>query len=350
MYSASGIGTYLRNLLPGLVKSLNKDHNFHLLGHPGELSALSGKNVKIAPFTPNIYSLKEHLLFKRIIPKETDLFWAPHFNIPYRYSGKLLVTIHDVFHLAMPHFLGNRLKYYYAKFLFNRVKKRASAIIAVSKFTQSEITKLVQIPQDKIEVIYNGVNPFWFESYNPVPPSKNPFFLYVGNIKPHKNLRVLIKAFQKIHHQIPHDLILVGQKSGFITGDSKILDAENSMNGRIKFTGRISDELLRNYYQKAQALVFPSLYEGFGLPPLEAMASGCPVLASSRGSIPEICGEEATYFNPVNPDELSHLLLEKSKNNLKSNETLQKRRNKAMSYQWQASQDKTASLIQKLIN
>ena len=136
-------------------------------------------------------------------------------------------------------------------------------------------------------------------------PHKNPYFLYVGNIKPHKNLGTLIRAFNSLVEDFPYDLVLVGKREGFITGDSATILRAGEQSGRVHFTDHVDDGVLKQYMAHAEALVFPSLYEGFGLPPLEAMAAGCPVIASSAASIPEICGDAALYCDPHSSEDIA---------------------------------------------
>lgn len=311
MINSSGIGTVIKNILKRIIV-LKPEWNFYILGNLLELKKydfLKFDNVKLISCKAPIYSVKEQFELIKKIPKNTDIMWSPHYNIPIFYHGKLLVTVHDVFHLAMPQFVNGIHKRLYAKFMFQMVKKKADKIVCVSKFTANELKKYVGVNENKISVIYNGVDEEWFN----VPFGKSvhnkPYLLFVGNVKPHKNLINLVKAFKLIKDEIPHDLIIVGKKEGFITGDNHIYDLVKDISNRVIFTGYVSDEMLKQYYKQADLFVFPSLYEGFGLPPLEALAVGTNVICSDIPVLKEICGDRVNYFNPNNLNEMKYVIL-----------------------------------------
>ena len=143
--------------------------------------------------------------------------------------------------------------------------------------------------------------------------NSRPFLLYVGNIKPHKNLNRLIDAFSKLLNKIPHDLIIVGKMTGFITPDNKVINRSKKLSDRIIFKGKVSNKILKQYFSQADIFIFPSIYEGFGLPPLEAMAAGVPVVASKAASIPEVCGDAVFYFDAYNTDDIAEKILQMAK-------------------------------------
>ena len=127
----------------------------------------------------------------------------------------------------------------------------------------------------------------------------------MGNVKPNKNLGSLVDAYSLLLEEIPHDLVIVGKKDGFITGDNVVISRAAGMGARVHFTGHLDETLLRQYVSHADIFVFPSLYEGFGLPPLEAMAAGCPVIASNAASLPEVCGDAVTYCDPYDANDIA---------------------------------------------
>ncbi len=305
MFQSSGIGTYLQNLAPPLIASL-PEHYFTLLGDPQVLQGKFSANSEIVKFTAPIYSFQEQLGMSRLIPKGTALFWSPHYNIPLWTHTKRLVTVHDLNHLALPQY--NFLKTLYAKFFFAFIARHANAIVCVSEFTKSEFSKYYPRARPRIVTIHNGVNQSWFQVRKGKNPHPRPFLLYVGNIKPHKNLRKLIRAFQSIESIIEQDLVIVGKKAGFLTED-KILLKEISSFKRVNFTGFVDIITLEQYFAFADLLVMPSYYEGFGLPALEAMAVGCPVIAAKTSSLPEVCGNAALYFDPNVAEDIAEKIL-----------------------------------------
>lgn len=318
MINASGIGTVIKNILKRMIPQ-KREWYFYILGNTEELSKfdfLHQQNVNIVECNAPIYSIKEQFALLKAIPTNTDVFWAPHYNIPLFYFGKLVVTVHDVFHLAMPQFVKGIHKRAYARFMFEMVKRKADKIIAVSKFTASELKKYVHVPEERIIVIYNGIDEEWFNIERGLDVHDKPYILYVGNVKPHKNLVTLVKAFMQIKDKVDYDLIIVGKKEGFITGDIEIAKMAAEEPKRIIFTGFVEDEKLKQYYKQAAVFVFPSLYEGFGLPPLEALAAGCPrVICSNAASIPEVCGDMVEYYEARDINALSSLLLSNVNNN-----------------------------------
>lgn len=307
MINASGIGTVIKNILKRIITQKREWH-FYILGNIAELKKfdfLCQSNTELINCDAPIYSIKEQFALIKSIPEDTDVFWAPHYNIPLLYSGRLVVTVHDVFHLAMPQFVKGIHKRVYARFMFEMVKRKADKIIAVSNFTASELEKYVHVPKEKITVIYNGIDEEWFNVERGEDVHDKPYILYVGNVKPHKNLITLVKAFMKIKDKVDYDLIIVGKRDGFITGDQEIAKMAAEEPNRIIFTGFVEDEQLKQYYKQAAIFVFPSLYEGFGLPPLEALAAGCPrVICSNAASLPEVCGDVVEYFDSIFIDSL----------------------------------------------
>jgi glycosyltransferase involved in cell wall biosynthesis len=288
LWQAGGIGTYLQALLPQL----------HL---PGPVQLLG----RDQPFHAPIYSVQEQWQWLQTIQKQRPAgIWVPHFNIPLFYSGPLVATVHDVFHLAMPEFVGR--KRFYADVMFAALARRAQAVFTVSHFSKTELLRYTRIPAERITVTPLGVAP-WQPTGQPRPQTK-PYILYIGNVKPHKNLGLLVSAFQRMANRIPHDLIIVGQTDGFRTADTTLTARLKRLEGRIHLTGRVSDLKRRQYLEHADAFIFPSRYEGFGLPPLEAMAAGVPVIVSTAGSLPEVCGDAALYTDPNDPEELAERL------------------------------------------
>ena len=312
MYRMSGIGRYLRTLLPGLVPRLNA-RRISLLGHSEDLRSepwASDSRISFRRHNARIFGGAEQLAAAHGLYRGIDLLWSPQYNVPVFYFGRLLVTIHDLCQLVMPETLGSSLQRWYARFLFGQVAARASAVLCDSEFTASEACRYAGIERQQLTVVYPCLDNSWSVSETPGPaPRRAPYFLTVGNLKKHKNLLAAITAFRRIQDRIPHDLIIVGQREGFLNADTA-LDAQLAgPNPRVVFTGHIADEELRRYYRHAEGLVFPSRYEGFGYPLVEAMASECPIACSRAASLPEVASDAALYFDPRSTDDISSALL-----------------------------------------
>lgn len=306
MAFASGIGTYIRNILPRLFSD-RPGYQFLLIAHKEDRSRLQWDgfaNVAFLDASSRIYSLAQQTEIFRLIPKTTDLLWVPHYDIPILYGGPLLVTVHDVAHLALTD-LYKGMKRLYARLMFAALRRRARFILCVSEFSRREMIRLTGCGRDNSATVHSGVDEFWFEPPPATAPTAKPYLIFVGNVKPHKNLRGLLAAFDQLRDEIPHDLVIVGKREGFITGDQVVQRAEAEFAGRVRFTGYISDDELKARIAGADGLVLPSFYEGFGLPPLEAMACGCPTLVSNAGSLPEICADASLYCDPFDPADIA---------------------------------------------
>jgi glycosyltransferase involved in cell wall biosynthesis len=313
MYRMAGIGRYLQNLLPDLIPRLNAS-KISVLGKSSDLEGegwISDPRIEFREFRPRIFSVAEQWAAVCGEYRNIGLLWIPQYNLPLPYQGKLLVTIHDLCQLANPETLANDLQRGYAKYLLSRVAKRASVILCDSEFTASEVQKYLHVDRERLVVAYPPMGNLWGVPPAARPPSSNlPYFLAVGNVKKHKNLPRLIAAFGGIRHRIPHDLIVVGKQEGFLNSEMQFGDISADFNGRVRFTGQVTDQELGVYYQNATALVFPSFYEGFGYPLVEAMAEGCPIACSNVASLPEVAGDAALLFDPYSIEDIGRALLQ----------------------------------------
>jgi glycosyltransferase involved in cell wall biosynthesis len=297
MQNHSGIGTYIKALVPRVARLIGEDRCVLLANDD------TGAFSDVRNFRAGVYSMKEQLLALQMGVARGDIYWSPHYNMPALLPARRLVTVHDVFHMAMPEFTPGMAKRLYARTLFAAVRMSASRIICVSEFTANELAKFTGTLREKMRVIHNGMSVQWSNLPDLPRPHERPYLLYVGNVKPHKNLGRLLDAFCN-NDSRGLQLVIVGKREGFITGDASIGHKAELHPDKVSFTGLVSDELLAAYYQHAHALVSPSLYEGFGLPPLEAMAAGCPVVVSDIPAHREVFGDAALYFDPYSPDDI----------------------------------------------
>lgn len=349
MVHSSGIGTYISSLVPIVIHNMN-DCYFYLLGDKKKLTSFCEfSNVCLLDCNSNIYTIKEQLELIKLIPRNTSLYWAPHYNIPIFYRGKLLVTVHDVFHLAMKQYVQGAARRFYANIMFKFVKNKAKKILTVSGFSRSELIKYLNCNQKDIIVTHNGVDRTWFNLNDSKSLFNKPYLLYVGNVKPHKNLRNLIMGFELIKDKIPHNLIIVGKKEGFLTADGSIVELAKRNKDRIIFTGFIEENSLKNLVHNADVFVFPSLYEGFGLPPLEAMACGTPVAVSDIPSLREVCGEWVSYFDPNDIKSISTNIYNLITDDRKKKAMALYEKKRAAEFSWEKSAMLTEKVIRNLI-
>jgi glycosyltransferase involved in cell wall biosynthesis len=320
MLKNAGIGSYLRTIL------------HHLNHEPYDISLIVNKkylkkekefkNFNLIYLNAPIYSLKEQILFSFKIPK-CDLFFSPHFNVPIFpiRAKKRVVTIHDVYHLAFL-FKLSFIEKIYAKFIINKAVKLSDKIITVSNFSKEEIVKYTNVKKEKIKVIHNAIDLNIFKKcldssvIKSVKKKLNlpeKYFLFVGNLKPHKNLINILRAFEIFQREYEdYQLVIVGSDKNLIhaVDVKKLLANKKDFANKINLTGYASIEDLPIIYQSAKALVFPSLYEGFGYPPIEAMSLDCPVIVSNLASLPEICLDAAFYVDPYDIKNISFAMKE----------------------------------------
>jgi glycosyltransferase involved in cell wall biosynthesis len=311
---SSGVGTYVKGIMPGIVRLLG-DISIVGLGDRSRLEEFEwsrAANVRLIECHARRYSLAEQIQLPFAIPSGSDLFFSPYYPIPLLYRGRLAVTVHDLSHRVVPEIIDDHQKRIYAQIMFRALRKRSSVIFTVSDFSKSELLRLTTGQrEDNIILTPLGISAEWYGAAQLLSVRSRPYLIYVGNIKPYKNLGRLVEAFLKIKDRIPHDLVIVGQSEGLITGESaEFFRRVQSAGERIQLTGFASYQELLSLVGHAQALIMPSLYEGFGLPPVEAMAAGVPVAAARAASLPEVCGDAALYFDPLNVDDIAAKLVE----------------------------------------
>ncbi|MFA5854260.1 MAG: glycosyltransferase family 1 protein [Patescibacteria group bacterium] len=261
------------------------------------------------------YSWAEQLFFPPLLRKEgVDLMHFPHFNVPILTPCPFLVTIHDLILFRYPtkrattlNSVVYRLKYAAYHLTIRLAARRARRVIAVSEYTKQDIMKSLGVPEDKITVTYEASDAVRTSGTGNIDLAakkiSKPYFLYVGNAYPHKNLERLLEVFKKLLKEgIEAQLVLVGKMDYFYNR----LKKEAEQLGLLKendtlFYGYATEDELAELYRSARVYVFPSLLEGFGLPPLEAMRYGTPVAAADSSCLPEVLGDAATYFSPEDP-------------------------------------------------
>jgi glycosyltransferase involved in cell wall biosynthesis len=314
MIDASGTGVYLRESLPCFLRSVN---NFLLLGNAKRLNCYtSNANVKIIECDIKPFSLRELFFFPLNMARQinrADAYFAPFFNIPRGVNIPVFITIHDIIFPDMPE-LTSKTGLAARMWLFRRAYKKARKIFTVSEFSKSRIHYHLGTPNKPIIVTHSAIQPMFLEyRANVKNIQKTRTIVFVGNIKKHKGLDILLDAFHLARNEgLPHKLVVIGSKENFRTTDNAVLRKIDALGGEaVTFTGFISDALVMEYLSKAALLVQPSLYEGFCLPPLEAMVLGTPALISDIPVLREIYdGFPVTFFSAGNSGDLKEKMLE----------------------------------------
>ncbi len=311
-----GIGTYIRNLLRQLAR-LDRDTEFIVLARPADCTAVGslGDNFRAVPETAANYSVAEQIRIPLALRRErVTLFHAPHYVLPPLVRCRSVVTIHDCIHLMFPEYLPNRLALTYARTSITLAARRATRVLTVSESSKRDILRFVDVPAGKIDVIYNAYD----ERFGVEPREEDvirvreryqlhdQFVLYAGNVRPHKNLERLIEAFDLVRKRgLEHlKLVLIGDEISKYAALRRAVHS-HQLHQYVRFLGYLPEETLAIMYRLAGVFVFPSLYEGFGLPPLEAMASGTPVVTSNVSSLPEVAGDAAILVDPYRPEAIA---------------------------------------------
>jgi glycosyltransferase involved in cell wall biosynthesis len=321
-----GVGTYIRNVVRTLGR-LDHETNYFLIGPPAKVEEIGAlpPNFHTIPLLAPERSLRGYREFRTALKRlDCDLVHIPNlFSVPRSLPCPYVMTVHDM----LEHMARAREQSGFWRSIYFQTTKRvlagAARIFAVSNFTRNEIEKLFEIPSERIEVVYNAIDERFLHGHATEADRDliarryqvtYPFLLYAGRISPHKNVVRMIEAFSALKTELERDqaypdlkLIIIGDDlSG--NPDLRRTVVRSGVQNDVRFLGFIPIEVLRIFYDEAKVFVFPSLYEGFGLPPLEAMAHGTPVVTSNVSSLPEVVGNAAVLVNPENVFEIMRAL------------------------------------------
>src|ERR1700723_374658 len=317
-----GVGTYIRNVVRTLAH-LDRESKYFLIGSPDRVTECGDlpPNFHAVNLAGGDNTVKGNLDFRAIVRRlNCDVVHIPHlFWVPRGLSCPYVLTVHDL----LEHMYGSRnassLRRSMHFYLTRRVLRRAARVIAVSQFTRNEIEKLLAIPDARIEVVYNAIDERFLHGHATQADRdliaqrylvNHPFILYAGAIRPHKNVVRIIEAFSALKSELQTEnlypdfqLIIIGDD---LSSHPRLrrTAVRSGVQNDVRFLGFVPIEVLRVFYDGAVIFVFPSLYEGFGLPPLEAMAHGTPVVTSNVSSLPEVVGNAAVLVHPENVFEI----------------------------------------------
>ena len=356
-----GIGTYIRNLLRHLAR-LDRQSDYIAVCRPEDADSIRalGPNFRPVPDRSAPYSVREQWSLPLTVSREKpDVFHAPHYVLPTLMPGRTMVTIHDCIHLMFPEYLPCRMAKVYARAAMYSATRRASRILTVSESSKRDILRFFPVDPGKITVIYNAID----ERFRIQPAEDatarvreryqlaDPFVLYVGNVKPHKNVERLIEAFALVLRRWPGTLtlLIIGEAiSSFPTLRRAV--HRHQLHGRVRFLGFVPEDTLSVLYRLAGVFVFPSLYEGFGLPALEAMACGTPVVASNVSSLPEVLDEAALLVDPHSAPEIADAIVRVLSDPAVGAELRAKGLARAEQFSWPRSVARTLEIYREVAN
>lgn len=364
MYSNNftGIGRYTYELIAEVIQR-DKHNTYVIFLNEPEFSSFSLKapNIETVCVNAKHYSLREQLIFPiKLYKAKLDLTHFTHFNSPLLYFGKQIVTIHD---LTLSYFQGKKMTSLLHRLAYHlsvwSVTKKAKKIIAVSKNTKTDIEKLLHIPSKKIQVVYEGASSSFVKVNDEALLQKvrntynltKPYFLYAGVWRSHKNVLGLVKAFHILRNEynLDMDLVITGRKDPVYHEVPDLVESLGLTNN-VHFVGLVPQEDLNLLFNAANTYVFPSFYEGFGLPALEAFSVDLPVASSNTSCLPEICGDgNAIFFDPYSPEDMAEKLYE-----VATNDDLRKKlviggRKRLKDFSWSKMGEETLDVYHSLI-
>lgn len=312
----SGIGRYTRGLLDHL-QQLDETATYVVLLDAGDAGTWEPHNSRFRVEVINcpFYSWREQVALPRVLRRlRPDLVHFTNFNAPLLYFGARVTTIHDlnIMRIAQlrpdePRSLGARVRYAAMRVVLERSVRASARILTPTEYVKSDVrTHWPRLPAEVVVVTHEAAEVSPSVEEQAVESVQTPYLLYVGNSYPHKNLACLIDGFAQASDR-DLSLVLVGQEDDY-RESLRRRAARSAASERILFPGYVSDPELTWLYRHATAFAFPSLSEGFGLPPLEAMAHGLPVICSDATCIPEVCGDAAAYFDPSSPSDIARVI------------------------------------------
>ncbi len=362
--STAGLGRYSQALISQLAK-IDKINKYIIYLSPEDKKEY---NVKAKNFKPKIvpithYSLSEQTKFLNILNKDkNDLVHFLNFNHPIFYRGKFVTTVHDLTIMFFP--TGRQQKSFIRRWAFKTVfsssVKNAQRVIAISKNTKKDIEEIFKISSNKIDVIYEGIDKQYnrkmqnaecrMQNFKKKYNLNHPYLFFLSQWRPHKGLPELIKAFEILRerYKIPQ-LLVIGGKSNKNFPEIPIFIEKSGYKSKIIRPGFIPEEDLPLFYTCADVFIFPSKYEGFGLPPLEAMACGTPVISSNKSCMPEVLDDAAEYFDPSDPKKIAKKIKDILSNEQLMQEMSQKGLKQVKKYSWSKMAKETLKLYKKVL-
>jgi glycosyltransferase involved in cell wall biosynthesis len=352
-----GIGTYINNLVRSLAEIDQENEYVLFVGKPGlEVLADLPDNFRLIVENSPVYSVRELVALSwKLFRLRLDLYHATHYVLPAVVPCRVVVTIHDIIHLLYPEFLPNRMAFLYAKRMIHRSLRRGDRILTDSQNTKSDLMDYFETDGRKIEVVYPGVAETYRRQLDQEQIQhvladhhlKRPYLLFVGNPKPHKNLDNVLRAFAEVikRDAFGGELVCVG---GSDDGEQRIVrEAERlGVAARVRLLGHVAEAALPAIYQGAQLFLYPTLYEGFGLPVVEAMASGVPVITSNTSSLFEIAEGYASLVDPLNVEQLADAIGTALTDEALRQQLIAAGRNRANQFSWKQTAEETLRVYQ----
>lgn len=347
-------GRYMFRLLQYLDR-IDQEHNYTILLKPADMEVYEFSNSRFTKVAcpHKEFTFDEQLgLLKQINSLKPDLVHFGAVQQPILYRGRVVTTMHDLTTIRFRNPSKNPVVFTAKQQVYKLVNKvaarKSKAIITPTEFVKQDIQKYTGVPADKITVTYESADAIPDTPEPIIELHDRPFIMYIGRPQPHKNLERLIHAFKILKLEHPKlVLVLAGKKDKLYENYERLVHAEDIPD--VYFTGFVSEGQLRWLYENCQAYVFPSLSEGFGLPGLEAMRHGAPVASSNATCLPEVYGEAAHYFNPLDVNDMAAKIAEVIDTKNLRQQLVQKGTEQAAKYSWQHMAEQTLAVYNKVL-
>jgi glycosyltransferase involved in cell wall biosynthesis len=309
-YQKAGIGQYISRLVQALAEADRQDEFVIYQSRRDSSRLVDAPNfTRRSLLTPSHHRFERQALSVELFADGLDMLHSPDFIQPAYIRFPSVITVHDLAFLLYPRFLTKQSARYYGQ--VDLASRQAKQIVAVSQSTKRDIIRLLGVPADRVTVIYEAANPI-FRPLDRHQASRyvaerygieDKFILFVSTIEPRKNLPTLLQAFRRLRdlHHTTVKLVVAGHKGWLVDSTTKAV-SDLGIDGDVRFLGPVPNEELLYLYNSATVFAFPSYYEGFGLPPLEAMACGTPVVVSNTSSLPEVVGDAGQLVDPNDPE------------------------------------------------
>jgi glycosyltransferase involved in cell wall biosynthesis len=355
-YRQAGISQYTLRLLEQLAVIDQEDEFTVFQSRKQPLQVVDQPNFRRrALWTPPHHRLEQVLLPLEMAMVDLDVLHSPDFIPPFWRNCRSVITVHDLNFLLFPDFLTPESASYYAQ--IDQAVRSCDHIIAVSESTKRDLIRLTGAPENKITVVYEAAHP----TLRPLQDGEKAewraklglpqdFILFVSTIEPRKNVPTLLKAYRKLLDEYRPDiqLVLAGEK-GWLSDEVSALVQELSLEPYVRFLGKVTPDELLGLYNTAQMLVHPAFYEGFGLPPLEAMACGTPVVVSRTSALPEIVGDAALLVEPTDTDGLTVSMWRLLSDTELRQQLIDKGLKRARLFSWRKAAEETLAIYRRLM-
>ena len=365
-----GIGTHIRSLIHAL-SAIDKENRYTIVTGPGDARTLAGlpESFQIAIYARSDQSALDHVLFPNFLHGlRPDLVHIPLNRVPLLMIRPYVVTIHDFANLYFNEDETSPLRMQLRRYRFRRGLVRANRVIAVSDATRRDVETQMGVPPSRIRRVYNAPDPGFLQPNDAANRGDErrrimeryqidyPFLLYAGNIRRHKNVPRLVEAFAVLREKLSSHplyselrLIIIGDTiSQYPSVRQAVI--RSKMEQVVRFLGFVPFETLRCFYESAAAFVFPSRYEGFGLPPLEAMACGAPVVTSNVSSLPEVVDDAAMLVNPENVFDIERGIREVLLNDALREDLIRRGRIQAARFSWETTAKQVLEIYKEAVS